>query len=291
MTLEPGDLVLTGTPAGVGTLSPGDVVEVEVVGVSRVQQPCHQRALVPHARRADSRRSPSTRSRRSRRRSASSLERGVDVIDLGAGDADLAPPPAALDAHRARPSREPAMSRYGFGLGLRAVPRSDQRVDAEALRRALRSAHRGRAAHRLEGRDLAPRLRVPRAGRRRDHPRAGLQRVPGRHAARERRAVSLRAAAAHRFPRRPRRDPATTCCDRTRILYLNYPNNPTAAIAPRRVPRARRARAAASATSCSCTTTRTPSSRSTATCRRASSRSTARATWRSSSTRCRRRTT
>lgn len=36
MTLEPGDLVLTGTPEGVGTLSAGDVVEVEVVGVSRV---------------------------------------------------------------------------------------------------------------------------------------------------------------------------------------------------------------------------------------------------------------
>ena len=36
MTLEPGDLVLTGTPEGVGTLSEGDVVEVEVVGVSRV---------------------------------------------------------------------------------------------------------------------------------------------------------------------------------------------------------------------------------------------------------------
>jgi 2-keto-4-pentenoate hydratase/2-oxohepta-3-ene-1,7-dioic acid hydratase in catechol pathway len=39
MTLEPGDLVLTGTPAGVGTLSPHDVVEVEVVGVSRVSNP------------------------------------------------------------------------------------------------------------------------------------------------------------------------------------------------------------------------------------------------------------
>jgi 2-keto-4-pentenoate hydratase/2-oxohepta-3-ene-1,7-dioic acid hydratase in catechol pathway len=36
MTLEPGDLVLTGTPAGVGILQPGDEVEVEVVGVSRV---------------------------------------------------------------------------------------------------------------------------------------------------------------------------------------------------------------------------------------------------------------
>ena len=39
MTLEPGDLVCTGTPAGVGTLHPGDVVEVEVPGVSLVRNP------------------------------------------------------------------------------------------------------------------------------------------------------------------------------------------------------------------------------------------------------------
>jgi 2-keto-4-pentenoate hydratase/2-oxohepta-3-ene-1,7-dioic acid hydratase in catechol pathway len=39
MTLEPGDLVLTGTPAGVGKLEPGDEVEVEVVGLSRVRNP------------------------------------------------------------------------------------------------------------------------------------------------------------------------------------------------------------------------------------------------------------
>ena len=39
MTLEAGDLVLTGTPEGVGTLSPGDVVEIEIAGVSRVSNP------------------------------------------------------------------------------------------------------------------------------------------------------------------------------------------------------------------------------------------------------------
>jgi 2-keto-4-pentenoate hydratase/2-oxohepta-3-ene-1,7-dioic acid hydratase in catechol pathway len=39
MTLEPGDLVLTGTPAGVGKLEAGDEVEVEVVGLSRVKNP------------------------------------------------------------------------------------------------------------------------------------------------------------------------------------------------------------------------------------------------------------
>jgi 2-keto-4-pentenoate hydratase/2-oxohepta-3-ene-1,7-dioic acid hydratase in catechol pathway len=33
MTLFPGDLILTGTPAGIGPLAPGDVVEVEIEGI------------------------------------------------------------------------------------------------------------------------------------------------------------------------------------------------------------------------------------------------------------------
>ena len=33
MTMEPGDLIATGTPAGVGPLAAGDTVEVEVEGV------------------------------------------------------------------------------------------------------------------------------------------------------------------------------------------------------------------------------------------------------------------
>jgi 2-keto-4-pentenoate hydratase/2-oxohepta-3-ene-1,7-dioic acid hydratase in catechol pathway len=37
MTLEPGDLVATGTPAGVGRLSPGDDVEIEILGLSSVR--------------------------------------------------------------------------------------------------------------------------------------------------------------------------------------------------------------------------------------------------------------
>jgi 2-keto-4-pentenoate hydratase/2-oxohepta-3-ene-1,7-dioic acid hydratase in catechol pathway len=39
MTLEPGDVVATGTPAGVRALQAGDVVEVEVVGWSTVSNP------------------------------------------------------------------------------------------------------------------------------------------------------------------------------------------------------------------------------------------------------------
>ncbi|MEO6067803.1 MAG: fumarylacetoacetate hydrolase family protein [Gemmatimonadota bacterium] len=39
MTLEPGDLVLTGTPAGVGPLAPGDLVEVEIPGIGILSNP------------------------------------------------------------------------------------------------------------------------------------------------------------------------------------------------------------------------------------------------------------
>ena len=43
MTLEPGDIVATGTPSGVGPLTAGDVVEIEVVGVSKVSNPVEAR--------------------------------------------------------------------------------------------------------------------------------------------------------------------------------------------------------------------------------------------------------
>ena len=36
MTLEPGDVIATGTPAGVGALHDGDAVEVEIPGVARI---------------------------------------------------------------------------------------------------------------------------------------------------------------------------------------------------------------------------------------------------------------
>jgi 2-keto-4-pentenoate hydratase/2-oxohepta-3-ene-1,7-dioic acid hydratase in catechol pathway len=39
MTLEPGDVVLTGTPAGVGVLADGDSVEVEVAGAGVLRNP------------------------------------------------------------------------------------------------------------------------------------------------------------------------------------------------------------------------------------------------------------
>jgi 2-keto-4-pentenoate hydratase/2-oxohepta-3-ene-1,7-dioic acid hydratase in catechol pathway len=43
MTLLPGDVILTGTPAGVGPLTSGDSVTVEVAGVGKLQN----RVVVP----------------------------------------------------------------------------------------------------------------------------------------------------------------------------------------------------------------------------------------------------
>jgi len=39
MTLEPGDVILTGTPAGVGSLRPGDWVQVEIPGIGVLGNP------------------------------------------------------------------------------------------------------------------------------------------------------------------------------------------------------------------------------------------------------------
>ena len=39
MTLEPGDLLTTGTPPGVGNLEPGDVVEIEIEGIGVLRNP------------------------------------------------------------------------------------------------------------------------------------------------------------------------------------------------------------------------------------------------------------
>lgn len=39
MTLEPGDLIATGTPPGVGPMLPGSVVEVEVTGIGTLRNP------------------------------------------------------------------------------------------------------------------------------------------------------------------------------------------------------------------------------------------------------------
>lgn len=39
MTLDPGDVISTGTPSGVGNLTPGDVVEIEIEGIGVLRNP------------------------------------------------------------------------------------------------------------------------------------------------------------------------------------------------------------------------------------------------------------
>jgi 2-keto-4-pentenoate hydratase/2-oxohepta-3-ene-1,7-dioic acid hydratase in catechol pathway len=41
MTLYPGDVISTGTPAGVGPLVANDVVEVSVAGIGLLRNPVH----------------------------------------------------------------------------------------------------------------------------------------------------------------------------------------------------------------------------------------------------------
>ena len=40
MTLNPGDIITTGTPSGVGPLTPGDRIMVKVEGVGTLSNPC-----------------------------------------------------------------------------------------------------------------------------------------------------------------------------------------------------------------------------------------------------------
>ena len=44
VTLRPGDVYATGTPAGVGPVDPGDVIAVEVTGIGRLELPVVTRA-------------------------------------------------------------------------------------------------------------------------------------------------------------------------------------------------------------------------------------------------------
>lgn len=156
--------------------------------------------------------------------------RGVDVIDLGAGDADLAPPPAAIDALR-EAAADPAMSRYPFQLGLPAFReavagwmerRFGVRLDAYREILPLIGSKEGIAHLALCYVNPGDVTVVPDPGY---QPYIGGTTLAGGEAW----AVPL--TAANEFLVDVDAIPADIV-DRTRILYLNYPNNPTAAIAP-----------------------------------------------------------
>ena len=159
------------------------------------------------------------------------VARGVDVIDLGAGDADIAPPKAALDRmHEA--VMEPAQSRYGFGLGYvpyrEAVSAWMQRrfgVRFDPLTEVVPLLGSKEGISHLAFAYLEP-------GSVSIIPEPGYNPYQG--------GTLLASGEPYRYALRPRTDflldldeIPRDVLDRTRILYLNYPNNPTAAIAPR----------------------------------------------------------
>jgi 2-keto-4-pentenoate hydratase/2-oxohepta-3-ene-1,7-dioic acid hydratase in catechol pathway len=39
MTLLPGDVIMTGTPSGVGPVQPGDEIEIEINGIGVLRNP------------------------------------------------------------------------------------------------------------------------------------------------------------------------------------------------------------------------------------------------------------
>ncbi len=159
------------------------------------------------------------------------IARGVDVIDLGAGDADLAPPEVAVE-RLATAARNPQMSRYGFGLGLveyrEAISRFMKRrfeleFDPFSEIVPLIGSKEGishLALAYVEEGDVAI------------IPEPGYLAYTG--------GSQLAHGEPYRYALRPENDFLVDLDDipadilkRAKVLYLNYPNNPTARVAPR----------------------------------------------------------
>ena len=180
MTLLPGDVLLTGTPEGVGRLAPGDVVEVEVEGIGTLSNPVADvdagrgplpvRARAVRARSTWGTRGPRCSAGCSRGTTAGSFVLRVEDTDASrvteeayprrAGVAPLARPGLGRGSRRRRPARSvPAVAAH------RHLPRARRPADrARATRTAATARPRssrsdqaggdraGRAARRYDGR-------------------------------------------------------------------------------------------------------------------------------------------
>ena len=158
------------------------------------------------------------------------LKKGVDVIDLGAGDADLMPPELALKRIN-EAVYIPGMNRYGFGLGL------------VQFREAVASWMERRFKLRFDPlKEIVPllgskegishlALAYMEPGRVAIVPEPGYNSYIG--------GSLLAGGEVYKYALRPRTkflveldDIPAEVLQRAKVLYLNYPNNPTAAIAP-----------------------------------------------------------
>ena len=155
---------------------------------------------------------------------------GVDVIDLGAGDAPLDPPPAVVEKLR-EVAGDKAYSRYAFQTGLPAFREAiatfmERRfgVSVDPWTEVLPLIGSKDGLSHLPFAYIEP-------GEVALIPDPGYQAYLG--------SVTLAGGVPHLVPLRPENDfliplddvPADVA-GRARILYLNYPNNPTTAIAP-----------------------------------------------------------
>ena len=159
------------------------------------------------------------------------IAQGVDVIDLGAGDDDVLPPQPAVQAMR-EAMRHSQLHRYGFQLGLplfrRAVThyherRFGQHFDPMTEVLPLIGSKEGLAHFALAVCDAGDVCIVP---------EPGYQAYIG--------GAIASGAVPHVYGLTPRTQFLVELGElppdvlrRTRLVYLNYPNNPTAAVAPR----------------------------------------------------------
>ncbi|MGH7658443.1 MAG: aminotransferase class I/II-fold pyridoxal phosphate-dependent enzyme, partial [Gemmatimonadales bacterium] len=159
------------------------------------------------------------------------MEQGVDVIDLGAGDADYPPPALAVRALQSA-ATDPALSKYGFQQGL---PEFRRAATDWMSRRFGQSFEWATEVLPLigskEGIAHLP-FTVINPGDVAIIPEPGYQAYLG--------GTILSGGTPYIYPLRPRTEflleleeiPLETL-QRAKIVFLNYPNNPTAAIAPR----------------------------------------------------------
>ena len=159
------------------------------------------------------------------------IEQGVDLIDVGAGDADFAPPEIAVKA-LTRALQDPAMSRYAFQLGLPAFRES---AAAYMQRRFGVSVDPFKELHPILGSKegiahLATAVLDP----------GDVAIVPVPGYAVYHGGTVLADGEPYLVTLTPRTDFLLELDEiprdvlkRAKLIYLNYPNNPTAAVAPR----------------------------------------------------------